>query len=41
MVRPELGEVGQELTVQILGKPHQATVIAESPYDPDNVALRS
>jgi dimethylglycine dehydrogenase len=41
MVRPDLGETGQSLTVQILGKPHRATVIAESPYDPDNVALRS
>jgi dimethylglycine dehydrogenase len=41
MVRPDLGEIGQSLTVQILGKPHRATVIAESPYDPDNVALRS
>ncbi|MEJ0011025.1 MAG: FAD-dependent oxidoreductase [Bauldia sp.] len=41
MVRPDLGEIGQPLTVQILGKPHRATVIAESPYDPDNVALRS
>jgi dimethylglycine dehydrogenase len=41
MVRPDLGEPGQSLTVQILGKPHRATVIAESPYDPDNVALRS
>ena len=35
MVRPDLGEIGQELTVQILGKPHRATVIAELPYDPE------
>jgi dimethylglycine dehydrogenase len=41
MVRPDLGEIGQELTVQILGERFRATVIAESPYDPDNVALRS
>jgi dimethylglycine dehydrogenase len=41
MVRPDVGEIGRELTVVILGKPHRATVIAESPYDPDNAALRS
>ena len=41
MVRPDLGEVGQELTIQILGQPYRATVIPESPYDPDNLALRS
>lgn len=41
MVRPELGEIGTELAVQILGHPHRATVVAESPYDPDNHALRS
>ena len=40
MVRPDLGEVGQELTVQILGEPHRATVIPESPYDPENARLR-
>ena len=34
MVRPDLGEIGQELDVQILGRPHRATIIAESPYDP-------
>src|SRR5262249_43123371 len=34
MVRPDLGDVGQRLTVQILGEPRPATVIAESPYDP-------
>ena len=41
MVRPDLGEIGQELTVQILGSPYRATVVAESPYDPENAALRS
>ena len=41
MVRPDVGEIGQELTVQILGKAHRATVVAESPYDPDNLKLRS
>ena len=41
MVRPEFGELGTEIDVTILGKTHRATVIAESPYDPDNHALRS
>ena len=41
MVRPDLGEIGQELAVRILGDTNRATVIAESPYDPDNTALRS
>jgi len=41
MVRPDLGEIGQELAVRILGDTYRATVIAESPYDPDNTALRS
>jgi dimethylglycine dehydrogenase len=41
MVRPELGEVGQELDVTILGKNHRATIVPESPYDPENVSLRS
>jgi dimethylglycine dehydrogenase len=40
MVRPDHGEIGQELTVQILGEPHRATIIAESPYDPENARLR-
>jgi dimethylglycine dehydrogenase len=41
MVRPDLGEVGQALTIRILGEDYRATVIPESPYDPDNLALRS
>ncbi len=40
MVRPEFGEVGQELDVTILGKPHRAVVIPESPFDPANARLR-
>jgi dimethylglycine dehydrogenase len=40
MVRLDLGEIGQELIVQILGEPYRATVIAESPYDPENARLR-
>jgi dimethylglycine dehydrogenase len=41
MVRPDLGEVGQALTIRILGEDYRAIVIPESPYDPDNLALRS
>ena len=41
MVTPELGEPGTELEISILGKRHRASVIAESPFDPDNQRLRS
>ena len=41
MVRPDLGEIGSELTVRILGEAHRATVIPESPYDPENLKLRA
>ena len=41
MVRPDLGELGQELDITILGKSHRAVVIPESPFDPDNARLRS
>jgi dimethylglycine dehydrogenase len=41
MVRPDLGEPDTELDVVILGKPHRARVIAESPYDSANARLRS
>jgi dimethylglycine dehydrogenase len=41
MVRPDLGEPGTELEVGILGKRHRATVIPESPFDPDNQRLRA
>jgi dimethylglycine dehydrogenase len=41
MVKPEFASLGQELDVSILGKPHRATIIAESPFDPDNLRLRA
>lgn len=41
MVRPELGEVGSELEVQILGDRYPATIVAESPFDAENVRLRA
>jgi len=40
MVRPEHGGQGTELEIRILGKLHKATVIGESPFDPDNERLR-
>ena len=40
MVRPDLGEIGQELDITILGKTHRAVVIPESPFDPNNERLR-
>ncbi|MBM3524420.1 MAG: FAD-dependent oxidoreductase, partial [Alphaproteobacteria bacterium] len=41
MVRPDLAALGTELEIVILGKPHRATVIADSPYDPANARLRA
>ena len=41
MVRPELAAVDTELEIMILGKRHRATVIADSPYDPENTTLRA
>jgi dimethylglycine dehydrogenase len=40
MVNPALATAGQELEIRILGAPHRATVIDDSPYDPTNAALR-
>ncbi len=41
MVRPDLGALGTEFEIAILGKRYRATVITESPFDPQNVALRA
>jgi dimethylglycine dehydrogenase len=41
MVQPEHGAEGTELEIDILGKRHKATVIPESPYDPENARLRA
>jgi dimethylglycine dehydrogenase len=40
MVRPDCAEPGSALEIPILGKPHRAIVVADSPYDPENGALR-
>ena len=41
MVKPELGSVGQKLKVEILGEKYDATILDESPYDPENKLLRA
>ncbi|MDH3533004.1 MAG: FAD-dependent oxidoreductase [Gammaproteobacteria bacterium] len=40
MIRPELAEPGARLEIEILGKNYPATVIADSPFDPNNERLR-
>ena len=41
MVKPGQSEVGTRLKIKILGDLYDATVVPESPYDPDNAALRA
>jgi dimethylglycine dehydrogenase len=41
MVKPEHAAVGTELEIKILGKIFKATIIPESPYDPENKTLRA
>ncbi|WEX11421.1 FAD-dependent oxidoreductase [Chelativorans sp. AA-79] len=41
MVRPDCATEGTGLEIRILGKLHPATVIGESPFDPQNAALRA
>jgi dimethylglycine dehydrogenase len=41
MVKPELAVVGTELEIEILGEMYKATVVEESPFDPENVKLRA
>ncbi len=40
MVRPDLGEVGSELEIVVLGERRRAQVIPDSPFDPENLRLR-
>jgi dimethylglycine dehydrogenase len=40
-VKPEYIKPGTALQIEILGERRQATVLAESPYDPDNNDLRA
>ena len=41
MVKPEFAAIGTELEIKILDKMFKAIVIPESPYDPENNALRA
>jgi dimethylglycine dehydrogenase len=41
LVQTDYAEPGTELVIEILGDRFRTTVIAESPYDPDNECLRS
>ncbi len=41
MVSPQLAIMGQELEIEILGTRYQATIIEESPFDPENERLRA
>jgi dimethylglycine dehydrogenase len=40
-VKPEFAAVGTELVVEVLGERKRATVLVDSPYDPQNADLRA
>ncbi|MBL6782416.1 MAG: FAD-dependent oxidoreductase [Alphaproteobacteria bacterium] len=41
MVPPALADIGTKFTIDILGKPYDAEIIEESPFDPNNEKLRA
>ena len=41
MVPPALADQGTKLEIDVLGARHPATVVQDSPYDPDNHKLRA
>ena len=41
MVTPSIATTGQKLKIDILGKMYDATVLEESPYDPENKLIRA
>ncbi len=41
MLKPGHAEIGTKLKIKILGELYDATVIPESPFDPENAALRA
>jgi dimethylglycine dehydrogenase len=41
MLRPQYAVEGTKLKIKILGTTYTATVVGESPFDPDNAALRA
>lgn len=40
-VKPEFAEVGTRIAIEILGERKEATVLVDSPYDPENKDLRA
>jgi dimethylglycine dehydrogenase len=40
-VKPEFAEVGTKISIEILGERKEATVLVDSPYDPENRDLRA
>jgi dimethylglycine dehydrogenase len=40
-VKSELAEAGTQLAIEILGERREATVLVDSPYDPENRELRA
>jgi len=40
-VKPEYAAVGTALMVEVLGERKRATVLVDSPYDPQNLELRA
>jgi dimethylglycine dehydrogenase len=40
-VKPECAAVGTELVIEVLGERRRATVLVDSPYDPQNADLRA
>jgi dimethylglycine dehydrogenase len=40
-VEPPFGAVGTDLEIEILGERKRATVLVDSPYDPENKDLRA
>lgn len=41
MIKPELAEPGAKFEISILGAPHEATIISESPFDSENERLKN
>ena len=40
-VKPEFAAVGTQFQIEILGERKRATVLVDSPYDPENKELRA
>jgi dimethylglycine dehydrogenase len=40
-VKPEFAAVGGNIEIEILGERRQATVLVDSPYDPENKELKA